>query len=43
MYKPCPNCGYELCIMDRRDFDECTMCGHPLPDELKVEDWYKEE
>jgi rRNA maturation endonuclease Nob1 len=32
----CEGCKYELCFMDRR-LDECPMCGHEIPVELRVE------
>ena len=37
-YPPCnnPECDYTLCFMERRDWDECPACGHPIPVDLRL-------
>jgi len=41
-YPACPAATWEnphyLCFMERRDLDECPECGHPIPEELKLND-----
>jgi hypothetical protein len=41
-YPVCPgapvNQPHYLCFMERRDWDECPECGHPIPDHLKLND-----
>lgn len=32
----CQGCGWYLCYMDRRDYDDCPQCGQPIPEEIRV-------
>lgn len=38
----CTECAYPLCFLDRL-WDDCPMCGEPIPDNLLLEEVKSEE